>query len=118
MTYYAHSGTAGEKSDWQTLPVHLLQTASLAAAFAAPLGLERLAFMTGLFHDLGKYDPQSQRRLEGIPFTRARSAPQNHQTRKSDPTDRSLRLAVIRPGGEAVPAFCSMRQCASSEPTP
>jgi CRISPR-associated endonuclease/helicase Cas3 len=63
--YYAHSGTPADKSDWQALPDHLRETARLAAAFAAPLGLERLAYTTALFHDLGKYDPQFQRRLEG-----------------------------------------------------
>lgn len=41
------------------------QTASLAAAYAAPFGLERLAFVTALFHDLGKYDPRFQERLTG-----------------------------------------------------
>lgn len=65
MSYFAHSGKPDDKSDWQTLPDHLNETAGLAAAFAAPLGLERLAFLTALFHDLGKYDPQFQRRLEG-----------------------------------------------------
>lgn len=65
MPYFAHSGTPGNKSDWQTLSIHLSETAELAAEFAAPFGLERLAFITGLFHDLGKYDPQFQRRLEG-----------------------------------------------------
>lgn len=65
MPYFAHSGTPGDKSDWQTLSIHLSETAELAAEFAAPFGLERLAFITGLFHDLGKYDPQFQRRLEG-----------------------------------------------------
>jgi CRISPR-associated endonuclease/helicase Cas3 len=66
MPYFAHSGTPGNKSDWQTLPIHLNDTAKLATEFAAPFGLERLAFITGLFHDLGKYDPQFQRRLEGV----------------------------------------------------
>ncbi|TAN07791.1 MAG: CRISPR-associated endonuclease Cas3'' [Rhizobiaceae bacterium] len=65
MSYFAHSGTPGDKSDWQELPVHLRETASLAAKFATSFGLERLAFLTGLFHDLGKYDPRFQERLTG-----------------------------------------------------
>src|SRR5690606_3446110 len=36
-----------------------------AALFAADLGLEKLAYVTGLFHDLGKYNPDFQRRLDG-----------------------------------------------------
>lgn len=66
MRYFAHSGKLSDKSDWQTLLAHLEETAALAAVFAAPFGLSRLAFLTALFHDLGKYDPQFQRRLEGV----------------------------------------------------
>ncbi|ODT20265.1 MAG: CRISPR-associated protein Cas3 [Kaistia sp. SCN 65-12] len=65
MPYFAHSGTPDDTSDWQLLIDHLNQTASLASRFAAPLGLERLAFVTALFHDLGKYDPRFQERLTG-----------------------------------------------------
>jgi len=65
MTYFAHSGTPGDKSDWQELPVHLLEVAEMTADFARPFGLEKAAYIAGLFHDLGKYDPAFQRRLEG-----------------------------------------------------
>lgn len=37
----------------------------MAADFARPFGLAKAAFAMGLFHDLGKYDPAFQRRLEG-----------------------------------------------------
>lgn len=65
MPYYAHSGERDDRSDWQPLPEHLSQVARLAASFAEPFGLEKAAFVAGLFHDLGKYDPQFQRRLAG-----------------------------------------------------
>lgn len=65
MSYFAHSGKLHDKSDWQLLQSHLRETAHLAATFAAPFGLERLAFVTALFHDLGKYDPRFQERLTG-----------------------------------------------------
>ncbi|PSJ65858.1 CRISPR-associated helicase/endonuclease Cas3 [Kumtagia ephedrae] len=65
MTFYAHSGTPGDKSDWQPLPEHLKGVAELAAANARPFGMEKAVRVLGLFHDLGKYDPQFQRRLEG-----------------------------------------------------
>ncbi len=65
MDFYAHSGTPGDKSDWQTLPEHLADVARAAEANAKPFGMEKAAFIAGLFHDLGKYDPEFQRRLEG-----------------------------------------------------
>ncbi|WP_142593651.1 CRISPR-associated helicase Cas3' [Pseudorhizobium endolithicum] len=65
MLYFAHTGNALDKSDWQLLPDHLRTVAELAAQMAAPLGLEKAAFLAGLFHDLGKYAPAFQRRLEG-----------------------------------------------------
>ncbi len=63
--YFAHSGTRRDKGDWQTLPDHALAAARKAADFARPFGLESAAYVAGLFHDLGKYDPDFQRRLEG-----------------------------------------------------
>lgn len=65
MIYYAHSGTPGNKSDWQTMPDHALAVAQGAACFAAAVGLEKAAFVEGLLHDLGKYDPAFPPRLEG-----------------------------------------------------
>ncbi|MDH4412048.1 MAG: CRISPR-associated helicase Cas3' [Rhizobium sp.] len=65
MIYYAHSGTPGDKSDWQGLRDHLLAVAKLAADMAAPLGLERAAYLAGLMHDLGKYTADFQKRLAG-----------------------------------------------------
>ncbi len=64
MTYFAHSGSPG-KGEGQLLCAHLKETACLAAEFGAPFGLEQLAFITALFHDLGKYDPRFQERLAG-----------------------------------------------------
>lgn len=65
MPYYAHSGTLEDRSDWQTLPDHLSEVARLASQFGEPLGLKGPAGIAGLFHDLGKYDPDFQRRLSG-----------------------------------------------------
>ncbi len=65
MTSYAHSGTPGQKDDWQTLEAHLAATADLAADRAAPLGLAGLARLAGALHDFGKHDPAFQRRLDG-----------------------------------------------------
>lgn len=65
MGWYAHSGNDPHKRDWQGLKQHLLNVAILAAELGRPFGLERVAYIAGLFHDLGKYDPDFQRRLEG-----------------------------------------------------
>lgn len=67
MSFFAHSGTDDFKSDWQLLRDHLRDTGSLAAEFAKPFGGERLAQLAGVLHDVGKYDPQFQRRLSGDP---------------------------------------------------
>lgn len=67
MAYFAHSGRALDKSDWQTLKDHLLRVAALAWERAERLGLAPAAYIAGLFHDLGKYSPAFQRRLDGDP---------------------------------------------------
>lgn len=64
MGYYAHSGREPDKSDWQLLKEHLFAVARLAGDKAHLFGLERAAFVSGLFHDLGKYNPAFQRRLD------------------------------------------------------
>jgi len=65
MTYFAHSGSPGDQSDWQSLKDHSLEVAALAGARAKPFGLERAARLAGLLHDLGKYTRSFQRRLSG-----------------------------------------------------
>lgn len=65
MRYFAHSGSDGTKDDWQRLDVHLKGVARRCADFARPFGIERLAALCGLLHDLGKYTPEFQQRLEG-----------------------------------------------------
>lgn len=65
MTWYAHTGRNEDKSDWQGLSDHLTAVAERAALMAKSFGLEGAAFIAGLFHDLGKYNPAFQLRLEG-----------------------------------------------------
>ena len=63
--FYAHSLKDLPKAHWHTLPDHLRGTSTKCHKFAVRLGigLESAAALAGLLHDLGKYDPNFQRRL-------------------------------------------------------
>ncbi len=63
--FYAHSGPPNEFQTWQLLAEHLGNVAGLSSARASRLGLCWTARMAGLYHDLGKYDPAFQRKLQG-----------------------------------------------------
>lgn len=65
MNFYAHSKDGQPPPTWQPLEEHLHNVADLAAQFAAPFGGQDWARLAGLWHDLGKYNPDFQRRLEG-----------------------------------------------------
>ncbi|MTI42019.1 CRISPR-associated endonuclease/helicase Cas3, partial [Roseibium hamelinense] len=62
---FAHSGREQDKSDWQKLDAHLVAVGELASKYGHDCGLDRAAYFAGLLHDLGKYSPPFQRRLEG-----------------------------------------------------
>lgn len=63
--YYAHSTDAPDKQDWQLLSVHLRNVADIASEFAEDFHASEIAYAGGLLHDIGKYSPDFQRRLEG-----------------------------------------------------
>lgn len=62
--FFAHTSGA-DKAGWEPLTDHLALTARLAEGFARPFGLGDLAGLAGLLHDLGKYQPEFQARLNG-----------------------------------------------------
>jgi len=64
MCFYAHSNE-GDPSGWHPLDRHLKRVAELAAEFARPFGGEQWAWIAGLWHDIGKYSPDFQRKLKG-----------------------------------------------------
>lgn len=64
MTYYAHT-RGDDKANWQTVIQHLTGTAELARQIGADSGFAEFAAAAALFHDIGKYAPEFQRRLEG-----------------------------------------------------
>ncbi len=65
MNYYAHSKKEQPKKEWQPMEQHLQNVAKLAAESASPFGGEQWTYLAGLWHDLGKYNPDFQRKLEG-----------------------------------------------------
>jgi CRISPR-associated endonuclease/helicase Cas3 len=56
-TYYAHPD--------HPLEEHLRSVAALAARFAEAFDSQDWAYLAGLWHDLGKFQPEFQRRLRG-----------------------------------------------------
>ncbi|HQF63534.1 MAG TPA: CRISPR-associated helicase Cas3' [Anaerolineaceae bacterium] len=62
--FYAHSNDRG-KDNWQPLIDHLQNTAQMAFEFGRNAGVAELAYIAGILHDLGKYSPEFQARLEG-----------------------------------------------------
>ncbi len=65
LRFYAHSSPDPSRGDWQPLRDHLAATAAAAARAGSRIGIADLAGLAGWLHDLGKYDPDFQRRLEG-----------------------------------------------------
>jgi hypothetical protein len=63
--FFAHLTDRKDRSDWQTLPDHLMAVAGLAAERGSKFSARRAAALAGILHDLGKYSAAFQRRLDG-----------------------------------------------------
>lgn len=72
--YYGHSGKSPDYSDWQTLKEHLEKVAQKASIFGDEFGAADIAYLAGIYHDIGKYSDAFQRRLRGS------SVPVDHST--------------------------------------
>jgi CRISPR-associated endonuclease/helicase Cas3 len=59
--FYAHTPVEG--GDWHDLVSHLRQTAERARKNAEKFGAGELAYLAGLWHDLGKFNPAFQKYL-------------------------------------------------------
>ena len=71
----AHTPRKGT-DEWHKLKPHLLSVAAMAARFARAFGADDLAFVAGLWHDLGKVNPQFQDYLDACDAGKfARSVP-------------------------------------------
>lgn len=65
MIYYAHTKEGKDEGCWQRLEEHLLNTADLASKFASSFNSQKLAYIIGMIHDVGKYSSEFQRKLRG-----------------------------------------------------
>lgn len=66
-TFYAHSIPGEPQSSWHELYSHLADTADRARQFGEAFGAGEWAYLAGLWHDLGKYSSEFQRRITGDP---------------------------------------------------
>lgn len=64
MRFYAHSNEL-KPEYWQELEIHLLNVASRAGKFAQTFHSHDWGYLSGLWHDLGKYQTEFQNRLKG-----------------------------------------------------
>ena len=85
--FYAHS--ANESGQFHPLNVHLEEVAKLAREFAEPFSGGEAAFYLGLWHDIGKFDPQFQEYLK------------NNRSKRPDHKGAGAKLACqhLGPGG-------------------
>lgn len=76
MMIYAHSRKSGDSRPWQGLSEHLHQVGRLAESFA-PKHMAELAWVAGLWHDMGKFNPAFQQYIGSNPelSNEASSAP-------------------------------------------
>jgi CRISPR-associated endonuclease/helicase Cas3 len=63
--FFAHRREDRGREDWQPLIEHLKNTANMAREFGRAANVAELAYIAGMVHDLGKYSPEFQKRLEG-----------------------------------------------------
>ncbi|CAN5887889.1 CRISPR-associated helicase/endonuclease Cas3 [soil metagenome] len=70
MSFYAHThpdypDSKDAEKHWEPLERHLQEVAELAETFASAFGAGEWGRLAGLWHDLGKYLPDFQKRIRG-----------------------------------------------------
>ena len=61
--YYAHSLEGKPPSEWQPLEEHLKNVAEITRSFAEDFGSGDWGYLAGLWHDIGKYSDEFQKKL-------------------------------------------------------
>lgn len=82
-TFYAHSKETEPPENWQELEVHLRNVAEKAQSFGDRFSSGNWAYLAGLWHDLGKYSFEFQKRLISL------DDPDAHIERKGSRPDHS-----------------------------
>ncbi|EKP95533.1 CRISPR-associated helicase/endonuclease Cas3 [Thermaerobacter subterraneus] len=72
LAFYAHS--PGATGQWHQLVEHLRSVSKMARAFADAFGMGDIAYLLGLLHDLGKFNPEFQHYLRATHEGRATSS--------------------------------------------
>ena len=61
--FYAHSLQGKPCSEWQPLETHLKNVAEMACSFAEAFGAGHWGYLIGLWHDVGKYSEDFQKKI-------------------------------------------------------
>lgn len=73
--FFAHSLPDRPSDEWEPLEEHLQRVADQAGDFAAAFDARDWGRLAGLWHDLGKFLPEFQERLRGLPIHVDHSGP-------------------------------------------
>jgi len=65
--YYGHSLEGRPLDEWQLIESHLNQVAETAGSFAKDFSAGDWAYLAGLWHDIGKYSKDFQKRIGAEP---------------------------------------------------
>lgn len=93
LRVYAH--TPGPNGDWHDLDSHLVAVATQAREFAAPFDCGDLAYWLGIWHDLGKINPDFQQ------YLKARYQGQSHRRVPHAVWGAALAYYLLRPKADS-----------------